>query len=87
MPWEERFISEIGKALFAKRFLEDPDTGHSADGKIPGRLHQHLAHLPLRAWHVRAGRHPGNPSGLVRSRQLRVVSRRHEDAAWRHPGP
>ena len=27
MPWEERFIPEIGKALFAKRFLEDPDTG------------------------------------------------------------
>ena len=27
MPWEERFIPELGKALFAKRFLEDPDTG------------------------------------------------------------
>ena len=27
MPWDERFIPEIGKALFAKRFLEDPETG------------------------------------------------------------
>jgi len=27
MPWEERFIPELGKALFAKRFLEDPETG------------------------------------------------------------
>ena len=27
MPWEERFIPELGKALFAKAFLEDPDTG------------------------------------------------------------
>ncbi|HMH66058.1 MAG TPA: hypothetical protein VK515_10745 [Rhizomicrobium sp.] len=27
LPWEERFIPELGKALFAKRFLEDPDTG------------------------------------------------------------
>lgn len=24
MPWEERFVPELGKALFAKRFLEDP---------------------------------------------------------------
>jgi hypothetical protein len=27
MPWEERFVPELGKALFAKRFLEDPETG------------------------------------------------------------
>ena len=27
MPWEERVIPELGKALFAKRFLEDPETG------------------------------------------------------------
>jgi len=24
MPWEERFIPELGKALFAKRFLAHP---------------------------------------------------------------
>ncbi|HEY2009852.1 MAG TPA: hypothetical protein VGH23_12735 [Rhizomicrobium sp.] len=27
MPWEECFIPELGKSLFAKRFLEDPETG------------------------------------------------------------
>jgi quercetin dioxygenase-like cupin family protein len=27
MPWEERFVPELGKALFVKRFLEDPETG------------------------------------------------------------
>ena len=27
MPWEERFVPQLGKALFAKLFLEDPDTG------------------------------------------------------------
>jgi quercetin dioxygenase-like cupin family protein len=27
MPWEERFVPQLGKALFAKAFLEDPDTG------------------------------------------------------------
>jgi quercetin dioxygenase-like cupin family protein len=27
MPWEDRFIPELGKTLFAKRFLEDPETG------------------------------------------------------------
>ena len=27
MPWEERLVPELGKALFAKRFLEDPETG------------------------------------------------------------
>ena len=27
IPWEERFVPELGKALFAKQFLEDPDTG------------------------------------------------------------
>jgi len=27
MSWEERFIPELGKALFAKRFMEDPETG------------------------------------------------------------
>jgi hypothetical protein len=27
MPWEDRFIPELGKTLFAKRFLEDAETG------------------------------------------------------------
>jgi quercetin dioxygenase-like cupin family protein len=27
MPWTERVVPELGKALFAKFFLEDPDTG------------------------------------------------------------
>jgi quercetin dioxygenase-like cupin family protein len=27
MPWEERFVPQLGKALFAKLFMEDPDTG------------------------------------------------------------
>ena len=27
MAWEERFIPQLGKALFAKAFLEDPETG------------------------------------------------------------
>jgi quercetin dioxygenase-like cupin family protein len=27
MPWEERFVPELGKALFAKRFLEDLEIG------------------------------------------------------------
>jgi quercetin dioxygenase-like cupin family protein len=27
MPWAERFVPQIGKALFAKHFVEDPDTG------------------------------------------------------------
>src|SRR4051812_45694164 len=27
MPWEERLIPEIGKALFAKSFVEDAETG------------------------------------------------------------
>ena len=27
MPWEDRFIPELDKTLFAKRFLEDPETG------------------------------------------------------------
>ena len=27
MPWEERFVPNLGRALFAKRFLEDPETG------------------------------------------------------------
>ena len=25
MPWEERFVPVLGKALFAKAFLEDPE--------------------------------------------------------------
>ena len=27
IPWEERLVPQLGKALFAKFFLEDPDTG------------------------------------------------------------
>src|SRR3569833_3109370 len=27
MPWTERVVPELGKALLAKFFLEDPDTG------------------------------------------------------------
>jgi len=27
MPWEEHFIPKMGRALFAKCFLEDPETG------------------------------------------------------------
>lgn len=27
MPWTERVVPELGKALFAKFFLEDPETG------------------------------------------------------------
>jgi len=27
IPWEERLVPQLGKALFAKFFMEDPDTG------------------------------------------------------------
>ena len=27
IPWEERLVPQLDKALFAKLFLEDPDTG------------------------------------------------------------
>ena len=40
MPWEERFVPQLGKALFAKAFLEDPDTG------VTVRMVMHESRLP-----------------------------------------
>ncbi len=45
MPWEERFVPQLGKALFAKRFLEDPDTG------VTVRMVRYPAGF-MNAWHT-----------------------------------
>ncbi len=45
MPWEERFVPVLGKALFAKAFLEDPDTG------VTVRMVKYPAGF-MNAWHT-----------------------------------
>lgn len=45
MPWEDRFIPELGKSLFAKRFLEDRETG------VTARLVKYPAGL-TNTWHA-----------------------------------
>jgi len=45
MPWEERFVPQLGKALFAKAFLEDPDTG------VTVRMVKYPAGF-MNAWHT-----------------------------------
>jgi len=45
MPREERFSPELAKALFVKRFMEDPETG------VTVRLVKYLAGL-TNAWHT-----------------------------------
>ncbi len=45
IPWEERFVPQLGKALFAKAFLEDPDTG------VTVRMVKYPAGF-MNAWHT-----------------------------------
>jgi len=67
IPWEERFIPDLGKALFAKFFLEDPDTG------VTIRMVKYPAGF-MNTWHHHPCAHGMfvlegtlSPSGLVRA--------------------
>jgi hypothetical protein len=53
MPWEGRFIPQLGKSLFAKRFLEDPETG------VTVRLVKYPAGF-TNTWHTRPYAHGMN---------------------------
>ncbi len=59
MLWEDRFIPELGKTLFAKRFLEDPETGvtvrlvkYPAGSQTPGT--PILAPMACSCWKARS---------------------------------
>ena len=74
IPWEERPNEKIGRPIYRKFLVDDPDTGMGVRlTRYPGRRHQPVAHPPLRARHVRPRGHARHERGPLRPRDLRVV--------------
>ena len=68
LPWEERFNEKLGRALYRKNLITDPDTGMEVRlVRYPAGV-INIRHTHPRPRHVRAGRDAGHARRSVWSR-------------------
>ena len=86
LPWEERFNEKLGRALYRKNLVTDPDTGMEIRlVRYPAGV-INVSHTSVRPRDVRARRHAGHargkrpraawfPEGTVMDTSGRCISR------------